>query len=118
MAKKILIIDDSATAVSLIKGVLEKEGHEVITAKKGEEGIRSAGEKNPDLVFVDTLLPDIDGFEVCKRIKEARNAPKVILMTGSIDAIDAVRARKSGADEYAVKTSNFSKLLEAAKGLI
>jgi len=71
-------------------------------------------------VITDTKLPGIDGFEVCKQIKEAKltQNPKVIIITGSMDAVDAVKARKLGADDYCAKTNDFAPLLKAVKQIL
>lgn len=120
MAKKILVVEDSPTALSILKNALEGEGYLVITAETGEEGVKKANSERPDLVLTDTQLPGIDGFEVCRQIKESPGSvdPKVIVMTGAIDAVDAVKAKESGADDYAVKTSDLSPLIETVKKLI
>lgn len=82
--------------------------------------MKKAETEKPNLVIIDTLLPDIDGFEVCRRIKAAKGkpSPAVIVITGFIDAVDAVKAKKMGADDYCVKTSDFSQLVGAAKKLV
>lgn len=118
--KKILVVEDSPTALSMLKNALECEGYQVITSETGEEGVKKATSERPDLVITDTLLPGIDGFEVCRRIKKRPGSvdPKVIVMTGAIDAVDAVKAKESGADDYTVKTSDLSPLIETVKKLI
>ena len=75
-------------------------------------------EGKPQLVLLDLILPGIDGFEVCRQIREKlKEGTKIIVMTGSIDAVDAVKARKFGADDYCVKTSDASTFIEAVKKL-
>ena len=120
MSKKILIIEDSPATASLLKSAFDKEGYEALTAKNGKEGLEKESNEKPGVVIIDTLLPDINGFEVCRKIKESRGkaAPKVIVMTGNVDAIDAVKARSAGADDYLAKTSDLSPLVDAVKGLI
>jgi DNA-binding response OmpR family regulator len=117
MAKKILVIEDSPTALSLITTILENEGYKTIGAKTGQEGVEKVVLEKPDLIIIDTLLPDVDGFEVCRQIRQnqATEFPKIIIMTGVVDAIDAVKARKSGADDYCVKTQDLSCLIECVK---
>jgi len=117
---KILVIDDNDQDRKIIERFLRKAGYfYVTTAETGEQGVEKAITEKPDLVITDTLLPGIDGFEVCRQIKEkyGEASPKVIVMTGSIDAVDAVKARKQGADDYCVKTSNASAFVEAVKRL-
>jgi DNA-binding response OmpR family regulator len=120
VTKKILIVEDSPAALILLKSILEKEGYLTIEAENGEDGLKKAKEEKPDLVITDTLLPGIDGFEVCRQIKQIQipTSPKVIMMTGSVDAVDAVKARKVGADDYCAKTRNFMTIIEAVKKLI
>ena len=116
MSKKILIIDDNEQDRKVMARFLTKAGFtEIFHAENGEEGVRKVGEVKPDLVVLDTMLPDIIGFEVCAKIKQ--NYPdipvKVIMTTGGVDAVDALRAKKAGADDYCVKTSDCFPLLEA-----
>lgn len=120
MSQKILIIEGSPTACGIIKDILEMEGYEVFVAENGEDGVKRAEQEKPDLVIADTLLPGIDGFEVCRQIREIQGSttPKIIIITGSVDAVDAVKARKAGADDYCVKTNNFSHLIKAVEELV
>ncbi|KJJ85352.1 Signal transduction response regulator, receiver region domain protein [Candidatus Omnitrophus magneticus] len=120
MNKKILIVDDSKTALLMMKTLFEEESYEVHSAETGQEGVRLSENVHPDIIILDTILPDIDGFEVCKKIKSqsTNNMPKIIVMTGSIDAVDASKAKKSGADDYIVKTSDFSYLLNSVKSIV
>lgn len=116
MAKKILIIDDSAQDRKIVKRFLNKAGYEnLVFAETGEEGIQRAEAEEPELIITDTRLPGIDGFEVCRQIREKNFLfnPKLIIITGAIDAVDAVRARRMGADDYCAKTSDFTPLIEA-----
>ncbi|MFH1771197.1 MAG: response regulator [Candidatus Omnitrophota bacterium] len=117
MGKKILVIEDSPTTIGVIKAVLSKDGYEVSAVESGEEGIKKINEEKFDLIISDTVLGGIDGFELCRRARNTENSKdsKIIVMTGSIDAVDAVRARKSGADDYCVKTKDFTHLKEIIK---
>jgi len=121
MGKKILVIDDNEVDLLIVKRCLNQAGYnDVITAGDAVEGVNKAREEKPDLVISDTLLPGSNGFEICSQIREIYNqtTPKIIIMTGAIDAVDAVRARKVGADDYCGKTSDCAPLLEAVKKLI
>jgi two-component system alkaline phosphatase synthesis response regulator PhoP len=104
----------------MIKARLEELGFEVITAGNGKDGVERAMTGQPDLAVIDTLLPDTDGFEVCRQIRSLAPSEKIkiIVMTGSVDAIDAVKARRMGADDYVVKTMDMELLETAVKGLI
>lgn len=121
MGKKILIIDDTDSDRKIVKRFLNKAGYEdIVTAETGEQGVAAAVSEKPDLVITDTMMPGIDGFETCRRIREdhGRETPKIIVTTGAIDAVDAIKARKAGADDYCVKTSDAAQLIAAVKGLI
>ncbi|MDP3731407.1 MAG: response regulator [Candidatus Omnitrophota bacterium] len=121
MGKRILIIEDTEVDLIIIKHHLIRAGYnQIITSSDASEGVKKAIEEKPDLIISDTLLPDSNGFEVCLKIREAFNqaGPKVIIMTGSADAVDAVKARRVGADDYCAKSSDCAMLLEAVKRLI
>ncbi len=121
MGKKILLIDDNMKHDKVMKDLLEESGYpDVVIATSGEDGVKKAKALMPDLVIIDTLLPGIDGFETCRKIREdaGRDKPKIVMMTGYIDAIDAVKAREMGADDYVVKTSDFSLVINVMKRLI
>lgn len=118
MDKKILIVDDNETDMLIIKRYLSRAGYaEIICAQNVQEGIEKVKAESPDLVILDTILPDGNGFEICQVIREKYNQtnPKIIIITGSVDAVDAVRARKAGADDYCAKTFDCAPLLEALK---
>jgi len=106
MPKKILIIEDHATDAAISKEVLEKEGFEVEVVSSGEEGAKKALEIKPDLVLLDLVLPGIDGFEVCRRIKKeaALHRTIVIILSVKDDIDDISRAFHAGADDYIIKT--------------
>jgi len=121
MAKKILIIDDTESDRKITARFLNKAGYDnIVIAKDGKTGVEMAISENPDLVITDTNMPGMDGFETCQKIRDAkgRETPKIIVTTGAIDAVDATKARKSGADDYCVKTNDAAQLLTAVKSLI
>ena len=118
MAGKILIIDDTEIIRAMLRDLLEEQGYQVLTASTGEEGIDQAKEHRPDVILIDTKMPGIDGFETCRRIKQVEGIEtKVVVMTADIDAVDTVKARQMGADDYCVKTKDFVPLLETVKNL-
>jgi DNA-binding response OmpR family regulator len=105
MDKKILVIEDDAVVLRLIEYTLHKEGYQVLTAKNGLEGISKAKSEQPDLIILDVMLPGIDGFEVCHRL---RSAPKtaqlpILMLSGKAHEIDKATGLKVGADEYLTK---------------
>ena len=100
--KKILVVDDEKPIPDIVKFSLTKEGFEVITAFDGEEGLVAFNEKNPDLVILDLMLPQIDGLEVCREIRKTSNVP-IIMVTAKDSEIDKVLGLELGADDYVIK---------------
>lgn len=118
MAKKILIVDDEINTRVNLGDILKEEGYDVVQASDGREALKMANRDNPDIVLLDTRLPDMDGNEVCAKLKKLRGfKAKVIVYTGYIDAIDVDKSKSAGADDYVVKTADFSLLLKAIKSL-
>lgn len=118
---KLLIIDDDEGDRRLIHEAVKKAGFEVEVnvAQNGEEGIKKANELKPvDIIVVDTVLPGIDGFETCRKIKELDENLKVVICTGVVDAVDAGKARSAGADDYCVKTSDGEPLINAIRTML
>jgi two-component system KDP operon response regulator KdpE len=102
MSEKILVIDDEEPTVQLIAVLLERRGFEVIKAYRAEDGLRKAYRYQPDLVLLDIMMPDMDGWEVCKRLREMSDVP-VIFLTARSDVKDVVKGLEMGADDYVVK---------------
>jgi len=102
MAEKILVIDDEDVTVSLITYVLEKKGYEVIKALRAEDGLRKAYRTHPDLILLDVMMPDMDGWEVCRRLRELSDVP-IVFLTAKDDVKDVVKGLEMGADDYMVK---------------
>jgi DNA-binding response OmpR family regulator len=105
MAKKILVIEDDPATSRLIDYSLRHEGYQVITAFNGLEGIRKAKNEAPDLVILDVMLPGLDGFEICHRLRsEPATAPLPILMlSAKAQDVDKNTGLKVGADDYLSK---------------
>ena len=120
LTKKIMIVDDQQNVRTILSKILVRKGYYVIEAANGEEALKKAHKEKPDLVLLDTRMPGgPEGIEVCRQIKKEMGLDvKVIIYTGHIDAVDAVRAREAGVDDYCAKTSDFSHLLEAIEKLI
>jgi DNA-binding response OmpR family regulator len=97
----LLIEDDPAIRTGLELG-LARHGHHVVAAASGEDGLARLQEQRPDLIVLDVMLPGIDGFEVCRRIRRTDQLP-IILLTARSDDIDVVVGLESGADDYIVK---------------
>ncbi len=110
MKEKILIIDDDAGLLKLAETALKKEGLQVITAASGPEGLRTAFNEHPDLVILDLMLPDMDGLEVCRRLKELSDIP-IIMLTALSTESDIVRGLTTGADDYITKPFGIAELI-------
>ena len=106
MAKKILIIEDTSVDAKMVKGILENEGFRVDVAMTGKEGLTKAREIVPDLVLLDLILPDMNGFDVCEEIKKDTILSNTIVVVLSIkdDINDITKAFHVGADDYIIKT--------------
>ncbi len=102
MAEKILVVDDEATMVDIIRYSLEKEGYSVVTAQDGEEALKLARQEKPDLVVLDIMLPQIDGYEVCRTLCVEQGMP-IIMVTAKDELFDKVVGLEIGADDYLTK---------------
>lgn len=105
---KILIVEDDALMVNLYKKVFEREGFEVSLAQRGAEGISKAKEVLPDLVLLDIMMPEMDGFEVLSKLKadDVTKSIKVIVLTNLAGTGDEERALEMGALKYIVKSEH------------
>ena len=117
MKKKILVIDDDIVARRMIMSALEEEGHGVEASTDFEDALLKIRQTSPDVVLIDVVMPDISGFDACRKIKETfqPNPPRVIVMTGKLNAVDPIKARKMGADDFVVKTSDMAVLVQAIR---
>lgn len=114
MKDKILVIDDEETTAQLIGILLERRGYEVVKSYSAEEGLRAAYRHQPDLVLLDIMMPDMDGWEVCKRLREMSDIP-IIFLTARDETHDVVRGLEIGADDYIVKPYNNEELVARLK---
>ena len=114
MPKKILVIDDEKNMRDLIAINFKGKGFDVITAANGDEGLKVFEKEKPDLVLADVVMPDTDGFDICRTIKKNHPFTKVIVYTGNVDAVDASTARMVGADDFVAKTGDLNYLIKSA----
>jgi CheY-like chemotaxis protein len=118
MKKKVLIVDDSSTSRLMHRYLITKNADcEVFCASDGSEALRVAADKQPDLIVMDVMMPDIDGLEVCRRLRKDARTQKVpiILLTFKSGEESAVEGRKSGANEYLQKPVEESLLIQALR---
>lgn len=111
---KVLVVDDEASIVNIIAYNLKKEGYEVITAENGEDGLELALSENPDLVLLDIMMPKMDGYEVCRKLREKSNVP-IIMLTARADEVDKVIGLEMGADDYVTKPFGNRELMARVK---
>lgn len=109
MNETILVIDDDTGLLRLLQLGLEREGFSVITASGGKEGLRQAYQSRPDLVVLDVMMPDIDGWTTCQRLREMSDTP-IIMLTARGGEKDILRGLVLGADDYVAKPCNFDEL--------
>ncbi|HML22807.1 MAG TPA: response regulator transcription factor [Aggregatilinea sp.] len=113
-AEKILIVDDEELPVKLLQMLLERRGYEVVVAYRAEDGLRKAYSHQPDLILLDIMMPDMDGWEACRRLRELSDVP-IIFLTAKSDKRDIVRGLEMGADDYIVKPYENEELLARVK---
>mgnify|MGYP003297539865 CR=1 FL=1 len=114
MSKKVLIVDDEKAIVDILNHNLKREGYETFQAYDGEDAVNQFREKNPDLILLDVMLPKIDGFSVCKIIRQTTNIP-IIMVTAKEDVVDKVIGLEIGADDYISKPFSVREVLARVK---
>ena len=114
MNRKILVVDDEKNIVDIIRFNLEKEGYDVITAFDGEKGLQLALSEKPELVLLDIMMPRMDGFTVCMRIREVSQVP-IIMLTARAEEVDKVLGFDLGADDYMTKPFGMRELMARVK---
>ena len=114
MSDKILVVDDEQSIMSIIAFNLKKEGFQVVTAEDGEMAIEVFEKENPDLILLDIMMPKIDGYGVCKRIRDKSEVP-IIMLTARADEVDKVLGLEIGADDYVTKPFSNRELIARVK---
>ena len=115
--KTVLVIEDDRNTAALVALYLEREGFRPVIASDGEAGMHLAATQRPDLVILDLMLPKLDGWEVCRRIREKFEVP-VIMLTARGDEIDRVAGLTLGADDYVVKPFSPRELMARVKAVL
>ncbi|NOH15978.1 response regulator transcription factor [Clostridium cochlearium] len=118
MKGKILLVEDEKSIRGFLKINLKRSGLEVIEAETGEEGIRKAKIEKPSIALLDVMLPGIDGFEVCKVLREEFPNMGIIMLTARTQDMDKIMGLEFGADDYVVKPFNPSELTLRIKALL
>ena len=113
MAQKLLIVDDEADTLRLVSLMLERQGYEILTAKAGKTALEKVESDKPDLILLDVMMPNMDGFEVAKALRsdpETENIP-IIMFTAKTRVDDKVAGFEAGADDYIKKPFDLSNYL-------
>jgi twitching motility two-component system response regulator PilH len=120
MSQRILVVDDSATDLAVIGGALRDQGYEVMTATDGDQALALVGNSKPDLVVLDIIMPRINGYTVCRRLKQNPRWKDIpVLMVSSKDqASDIYWGKKQGADAYLPKPFAARALLSQVRSLL
>ena len=117
MATRVLLVDDDPKIVSLLRRGLAFEGFDVVAAAEGVAALASAERQRPHVVLLDISMPGPDGFEVCRRLRLAHNAP-IIMLTARDETSDKVRALNLGADDYVAKPFAFDELIARIRAVL
>ncbi len=115
---RILLVEDEESIAEAVRRGLEKAGYRVDATASGEEGLAMASDGGYGLLVLDVMLPDIDGCEVCERLRRARGAVPVLMLTARDAVSDRVRGLEAGADDYLIKPFDFSELLARVRALL
>ncbi len=119
-ANKILVVDDEMHIIRIVKYKLESAGFTVLTALNGEEALRVAREQKPALIFLDIMMPGLNGYEVCSELKNdpATRDIIIIMLSAKGQEADKIKGLEVGVDEYITKPFSPQDLLDRAKDLL
>ncbi|MBQ8636712.1 MAG: response regulator transcription factor [Clostridia bacterium] len=112
--RTVLIVEDDPNIVDILKFNFEKEGYNTLVATDGALGLELAQSSNPDLILLDVMLPRMDGFEVCRKVREKSNVP-IIMLTAREEEVDKVLGLELGADDYITKPFSIRELTARVK---
>ena len=118
MGKTILIVEDEQNIVDILSFNLSREGYDTLEAYDGHTGLQLALEQNPDLILLDLMLPGMNGFDVCRKIREAGSAVPILMLTAREEEADKVLGLELGADDYITKPFAMRELLARVKANI
>ncbi len=118
--KKILVVDDEMHIIRIVKYKLETAGYEVLTALNGADAIKLAKDEKPALIFLDIMMPGINGYEVCSQLKNSAATRDIIIimLTAKGQESDKIKGLEVGVDEYITKPFSPQDLLDRAKDLL
>lgn len=116
--KKVLIVDDEENIVELIKFNLQKNGYDTIEAYNGNDALNCVNTEKTDILILDWMLPEVDGLEVCKRVKSMDKTISIIMLTAKDEEIDKILGLEIGADDYITKPFSVRELLARMKAVL
>ena len=115
--EKILVVDDDLNICELLRLYLEKEGYSVVIANTGMQAVRAFAEHQPDLMLLDIMLPELDGWQVCREVRKYSNKP-VIMLSAKGETFDKVLGLELGADDYITKPFDAKEVLARIKAVL
>lgn len=117
MEAKILVVDDDETLLRFVDEYLTREGYRVITADRGAKALRALYEERPDLVILDVMMPGMDGWEVCARMRELADIP-ILMLTAKTSEGDKLRGFRLGVDDYITKPFSLAELAARTRAVL
>ena len=114
---KILVVDDDNNICELLRLYLEKEGYNVVIANSGKQAVKTFKEENPHLILLDIMLPELDGWQVCREIRKESECP-IIMLTAKGEVFDKVLGLELGADDYMVKPFEAKEVVARIKAVL
>jgi two-component system KDP operon response regulator KdpE len=117
MPGKVLLVDDDPTLLRFLREFMEREGYTVLTAERGQQGLRLFYDQHPDLVVLDVMMPGMDGWEVCARMRELAETP-VIMLTAKTSEADKLRGFRLGVDDFVTKPFSLAELAARARAVL
>ena len=118
MGKTILIVEDEQNIVDILSFNLSREGYDTLEAYDGPTGLQLALEQNPDLILLDLMLPGMDGFDVCRKVRESGSSTPILMLTAREEEADKVLGLELGADDYITKPFSMRELMARVKANI
>jgi DNA-binding response OmpR family regulator len=117
MSQKVLLVEDEPALVDTLEYNLTRQGYEVVVAMDGAVALSTARQEKPDLIILDVMLPVMDGFEVCRILRQEMNVP-ILMLTARVDEVDKVVGLEVGADDYLTKPFSMRELMARVKALL
>ena len=118
MEKTVLVVEDEANIVDILTFNLQKEGYRVLAAYDGQAGLEAAQAEKPDLILLDLMLPRLNGFEVCRILRDAGDTVPILMLTAREEESDKVKGLELGADDYITKPFSVRELMARVKSNI